>query len=267
MTRASRTIVARQEVAGLAFTSVAFEPGTILEPHAHPRAYVSYVGAGSYTERVGGVTRRCDASTILVHPAGERHANVFHGQAVQLLRVEATDSGLLELPCGAASDRGHHGEPWGALCRRMLYELHAPDDVTPLVLHGLALELVAGLARSCRPTAPRTPGWLSNVDALLQERFSERIGLVDVAAVVGVHPVHLARTYRQHRGRTLGERLRELRIEHACRLLATTGASIAEIALASGFADQSHLARHMKRRLGASPSRYRRRFANAVPSR
>jgi AraC family transcriptional regulator len=69
--------------------------------------------------------------------------------------------------------------------------------------------------------------------------------------------VHLARTYRKHRRQTIGERIRELRLEAACHLLATTLDTIAEIAHDAGFADQSHLARLMRRRLGVSPSEYR----------
>jgi len=80
-----------------------------------------------------------------------------------------------------------------------------------------------------------------------------------IAASAGVHPVSLARTYRRHRRRTIGERIRELRVERACRLLATTEDPIAEVAQTCGFADQSHLARLMRRRLGVSPSGYRAR--------
>jgi AraC family transcriptional regulator len=74
--------------------------------------------------------------------------------------------------------------------------------------------------------------------------------------------VHLARTYRRHRRQTVGDRIRELRLDHACRWLATTCDSIADIALRCGFADQSHLARLMRRRLGVTPSQYRARHAS-----
>src|SRR5262245_6174406 len=106
MTHPVRTILARQDVAGLAFTSIVFEPGAVLGWHSHPKPYLSFVQAGSYTERLGGLTRQCDPSTILLHSAGERHANVFHDRAVRLLRVEATDSALLDLRLNGASSDG-----------------------------------------------------------------------------------------------------------------------------------------------------------------
>jgi len=214
------------------------------------------VEAGSYTERLGGITRHCETSTLLIHPAGERHANVFHDRAVNLLRVEASDADLLDVPLGAASSDGCRGEPSRSLCRRMLRELRAPDDLTPLALQGLALELVAGVARAST-RRHREPAWLERVDELLDERAHEPLGLAAIAAHAGVHPVHLARTHRRYRHQSIGERVRELRMERACRLLATTQDSIAEVAQSCGFADQSHLARLMRRRLGVSPSGYR----------
>jgi len=257
MSTGARTLVACRDAAGLAFSSLVYEPGTTLGCHVHPLAYLSFVGAGSYTERVGRETRHCGPSTLLLHVAGERHANVFHDRPVRLLRVEASDSRLLELPGISGDSDGGQAEPSRHLCRRMLQELHAPDDVTPLVLHGLLLELVAGLARASASSRHREPSWLDRVEDFLRAGFDAPLSLAAIAANAGVHPVHLARTYRRHRQRTIGDRIRELRIERACHLLATTRDTIADIAHRCGFSDQSHLARLMRQRLGVTPTRYR----------
>jgi AraC family transcriptional regulator len=83
-------------------------------------------------------------------------------------------------------------------------------------------------------------------------------GVAEIARAAGVHPVYLARTFREHHGMTIGEYVRKLRIEHACRLISTTGAPLSEIALAAGFCDQSHFSRTFKRVTGSSPAEYRR---------
>ncbi len=254
-------MVARRDVAGLVFSSLRYEPGATLGWHVHPLAYLSFVGAGSYTERLGAGTRHCRASTLLLHEAGERHANVFHDRPVRLLRVEAGDAWWLDFARTRAAVDGPPGEPSKRLCLRMLEELHAPDDVTPLALHGLLLELVAGVSRESARPGRREPAWLERVEELLRASSDTRLDLATIAAHVGVHPVHLARTFRRHRRRTIGERIRELRVENACRWLATTRDSIAEIAQRCGFADQSHLARLLRRRLGVTPTQYRARQA------
>lgn len=75
-----------------------------------------------------------------------------------------------------------------------------------------------------------------------------------------MHPVHLTRTFRRFFGCTPGEYLRERRLEKAASLLAGSRLPLSEVALESGFADQSHLAKAFKRAYGVTPSEYRCRL-------
>ena len=103
----------------------------------------------------------------------------------------------------------------------------------------------------------KPPRWLLQARELIASRFSENLTLTEVAHAVGVHPVHLAQTFRKKYQCTIGDYVRKLRIEFACHELATTGKPIVDIALAAGFCDQSHFARTFKRAIGAAPSQYR----------
>ena len=82
----------------------------------------------------------------------------------------------------------------------------------------------------------------------------------EVARDAGVHPVHLARTFRRFFGCTPAEYLRSRRVEQAALLVRVTQRPLAEIALECGFFDQSHLTRAFARVLGVSPAAYRRRY-------
>ena len=66
-----------------------------------------------------------------------------------------------------------------------------------------------------------------------------------------------ARSFRRAHGQTLGEYVRRLRIEDACRRLITTESAITEVALECGFSDHSHFARVFRRHMGVSPGRFR----------
>lgn len=57
--------------------------------------------------------------------------------------------------------------------------------------------------------------------------------------------------------------IRKLRIRIACRQLVFTGSSLAEIALESGFADQSHFSHEFRRHLGRTPREYRDHYRSA----
>jgi AraC family transcriptional regulator len=69
--------------------------------------------------------------------------------------------------------------------------------------------------------------------------------------------VHFAVCFRRFYGCSAGEYLRRIRFEQACRMLKQPHASLAEIAHATGFADQSHFTRFLKRITGLTPGEYR----------
>lgn len=92
----------------------------------------------------------------------------------------------------------------------------------------------------------------------IRTHFADELSLADLAAAAQVSPFHLARLFKQATGRSPHQYLIEVRVNHA-RALLTAGASrsLADVAEAVGFADQSHLTRHMKRLLGVTPGELR----------
>jgi AraC family transcriptional regulator len=76
-----------------------------------------------------------------------------------------------------------------------------------------------------------------------------------------VHPIHLARVFRQHFRCSPGEYLRQCRMERVTQLLARKSLPLAEIALQAGFSDQSQLTHAFKRFAGLTPGAFRRTFS------
>src|SRR5262245_53788502 len=130
----------RHELGGLTFTETVYAPEQRVPRHAHERAYLCFVVAGEFTERTAGRTRRCAASEVLLHPAGEAHADRFHGRGGRCLNVELGDR-LLALGGGPAEPRQFAGGPVTWLARRLHREL-GRADAAPLVVEGLALEMI-----------------------------------------------------------------------------------------------------------------------------
>src|SRR5262249_10325142 len=126
----------------------------------------------------------------------------------------------------------------GGLPVWLVYKLHdefrRADDASPLAMEGLALEILAeaGRGSGCTADIGRLL-WLEQVRALLHANFAENLSLQEIAATVGIHPVHLARTFRAHHRCTIGEYVRQLRIEYACRELFRSDTPLAMIALAA----------------------------------
>jgi AraC family transcriptional regulator len=125
-------------------------------------------------------------------------------------------------------------------------------------MEGLILEILSELlVPEQTGKDSRRLSWMKKVLAFLHASYREPVPLARAAQVAGVHPVHLARSFRRTHGQTLGEYVRRLRIDDACRRLITTDIALTEVALECGFSDHSHFARVFRRHMGVSPSTFR----------
>jgi AraC family transcriptional regulator len=143
------------------------------------------------------------------------------------------------------------------LGRRLAAELRAQDSSWGLAAQGLALQLLALAGRSWPETQPLRASWLRDVRDLLDERVPAQPTLTELADVVGVHPVHLARSFRREYGVTVAQYARSLRLDWAAQRLIEGGSTLAEVAAEAGFADQSHFTRAFRNYVGVTPGRYR----------
>jgi AraC family transcriptional regulator len=134
----------------------------------------------------------------------------------------------------------------GVAIHRLLLDVASPAALERAVEAFLSSLLGTG------PTAPR---WIMDVKRQLAAGGAR--DLCDIGRQVGRHPAHIMREFRRREGVPLGEYQRALRIARACKMLRLTEKPIAEIALACGFADQSHLTRTFKRFVNMTPNGYR----------
>jgi AraC family transcriptional regulator len=141
---------------------------------------------------------------------------------------------------------------------RICDESRRLDSASALVIEGLMLELLGAVARwSSRLATHPAARWLAAVEETLREQYRAPPSLTRLAQAIGVHPVHIARAFRARHGCSAAGYVTKVRVEHACRLLATTAQSVSEIAVEVGFFDQSHFTRMFRRVMGTTPARYR----------
>jgi AraC family transcriptional regulator len=151
------------------------------------------------------------------------------------------------------------------LAMRLYSEFMHLDGVSPLAIEGLFLELIATVSRRMTGNFRcKSDRWLRQACDLLRARFSESLSLNEIAHQVGVHPVHLARGFRRSFGTTVGEYVRQLRVDHARTALSEGNARLRDVALDAGFFDQSHFCRVFRRFTGMTPQEYRSLMSPAV---
>ena len=100
---------------------------------------------------------------------------------------------------------------------------------------------------------------LERVIAHIEDNLASKLSLPAIAEVAGMSVSHLKTLFRNSTGVPVYEYVLRRRVERAQFLLRNHKHSIAEIAVVTGFAHQSHLARHMHRILGYTPSAVRRK--------
>ncbi|MDQ3684783.1 MAG: AraC family transcriptional regulator [Acidobacteriota bacterium] len=138
------------------------------------------------------------------------------------------------------------------------------DNVSSLVIEGLAIEIMAEASRFTLSNVERRPPcWLEQAKDLLHAQFAENLVFMDIAESFGVHPVHFAHIFRKFYGCTMGEYVRRLRVDSASRLLTSTDSSLADVAVTSGFSDQSHFSKTFKHATGMTPAQYRAVFRSS----
>jgi AraC family transcriptional regulator len=152
-----------------------------------------------------------------------------------------------------------------ALAWAIKNELELGSPSGRLYLGGLALAVASRLVM-CHSSFAGPSKWkseglrdrrLKGVVMFIEDRLAEDLSLDQIAAVAGISPSHLKTVFAKSLGMPVHQYVIQRRVERAKELLTRTDLSITEIALAAGFAHQSHLARHMRRMLGESPSALR----------
>jgi len=91
----------------------------------------------------------------------------------------------------------------------------------------------------------------------IHQHLGESITLDDLASEVGLSRFHFARRFRTTAGSPPHDFVLQQRVARARTLLERTNTPLLGIALACGFADQPHLTREFKKRVGVTPGRYR----------
>lgn len=142
-----------------------------------------------------------------------------------------------------------------------------------LVAESLAQELIVHLVRNfssrgellfLEPRGRLTPREMSAVGSFIEANLDKSISLDQLSQVTGKSRFHFSRLFRRSVGTAPYRYVIERRIARAFGLLRHSGLPVSEIAVATGFADQSHLNRSFRRAYGATPGSVRNRESKIV---
>ncbi len=224
-----------------------------VEDHTHDTAHFVLVLSGTYISSARGAPELAAAPTLIFNPAGTRHRDRFLGGVGRFLTL-TFDDGYSAQSTEIMKFASRLDDPFSVRAARRL-ERSLRGENRSFAIEADALQLVAGLNPRSRPDRP--PSWLPAAIEMIREGAPD-ITVAEVAAQVGVHPVHLARVFRDCLGCAPGEVLRGARLERASNLLGRTALALAEVAHEAGFTDQAHLTHAFRKGFGVTPGAWRR---------
>ncbi|WDZ75038.1 AraC family transcriptional regulator [Ensifer adhaerens] len=176
-----------------------------------------------------------------------------HGDGVELLpRLQVRDTRLEAIGWAIKAD----------------LEADTPSDplYIDLLANALAVRLIetatGGLRQAEGHSEPKLSArQLRVLTEFIETHLDKRLHLADLAAVAGLSATRLKTLFRNSTGLPVHQYVIRRRVEYARALMTTTTMAASEIAVAAGFAHQSHMAATMRRLLGATPGEIMRRAA------
>jgi AraC family transcriptional regulator len=245
----------------LLFREASYPTGAVNPFHIHGETHLIFFLAGTVEEIHRKQTFLRTAPTLILMPADEPHATRFC-EPLRTFEIELSAAWTERVrqvsPLADQLTEFRNGLPVETAIR-LYREYQTFDNLTPLIMEGLLLELLVQMARGTAPGAETTcPRWLLKTRDMLHDRFTERLSLETIAAEIGVHPSHLVRAFKQHFHCTIGDYIRNLRMAQARHLLTHSEIPLSEIALAIGYSDQSHFTTAFRRQTGISPGKCRK---------
>nr|WP_200904081.1 AraC family transcriptional regulator [Nocardiopsis sp. RV163] len=241
---------------------------TAFTRHTHPTYTIGVITGGieEYTHERGRA--RVGPGGLAVVGPGEvhtGHAGIPEGWSYRVFYPPpevvadiARELGIRGTP--AFTESGIHA-PEAA---RVLATAHVAAEngdrltASSLARQGLGMLLRShGRERAAGPVGHAARPEVERARRILAGRLVDPPTLEELAAGLGIGPFALSRAFRAVHGLPPHAYLNQLRVDRARTLLAS-GRRAGEVAVEVGFADQPHLTRHFKRRLGVPPAAYQR---------
>lgn len=99
------------------------------------------------------------------------------------------------------------------------------------------------------------------IEEYIEQNISRNITLEELANICNCTSIQFARKFHTHYGMRPHAYVLSQKVERACQYLRRDRLALKEIALLSGFSDQSHLNRIFRRHMNITPAEYRRQVA------
>ena len=252
------------QFAGITITETDY-PNPISVPwHYHENAHFTFFLKGHVLETSKKDSFYCTPGSLIFSNSQEPHRDTRHSPGMHYFHVEIESDWFLKHQFKSSIYEGHtffDKPPFREFFHRIYKEFRINDSASHMSIDGLLLQAFGEMKRFKEKPTGETPEWVRRLKAYMHNNCSKAISLSDLSRECGRSTVYLSQIFPKYLHLTFGEYLRSIRIEKATSMLSGKNISLSQVALETGFSDQSHFNRCFKRIHGITPGEYVKKFS------
>lgn len=255
------------EMDGIVLTDTVYTHAHV-DWHYHENPYFTLILAGRLEEGSKKEKRKLVAGDLLFHNWQDPHYNIKPPGTTRGFHIELGEGWIqkpdIHLSNTAGSAQLEH--PVAKLAAyQLLLETKQKDVTSGLAIETGLIQLLHHKKWESAQHYTLAPSWVSMVKDMIHAYPCDKLSLATLSECAQVHPVHLSRDFARYFGCSLSHYIRRLRIAKSLTLLGDAHETLAGIAVACGFFDQSHYTHYFKMIMGVNPASYRQSVFNFRP--
>ncbi|TDE41791.1 AraC family transcriptional regulator [Flavobacterium rhamnosiphilum] len=229
--------------------------------HYHENAYFTFILQGNLIEGNKKEIYNCSAGSLLFHNWQDPHYNIKPEGFTRGFHIEIEKNWFDDLDFDTKDLQGSiniSNSDLKFLMYKIFRETKVDDNQSQLSIQMLLLETLAKMLQNNQSKSNKKPNWVSEINMILNDQFSDNLSLEYLSKTLNIHPVHLSRDFSKYFNSSFGEYIRKLKVEKSLELISQKKLDLTAIAFECGFSDQSHFTRCFKEINGINPSEYRK---------
>jgi len=228
--------------------------------HFHENPYFTYLLQGKLFEANRKEEYYLKPGSLLFHNWQDSHHNIKPPEYTRGFHIELNSGWFLKHNISSMNFEGSlnlKNPILKSLMNKVFLETKVNDNKSQLSIELLMIDIFNKIKTQESNKYKKKPDWVKKLQEIILDSETDHT-LTLLSKELNVHPVHLSRGFHKYFGTTLGQYIRQLKLNKAITLISSNKLSMTEICYKCGFYDQSHFISNFKSIYNTTPSNFLR---------
>lgn len=224
-----------------------------ISTHSHAKPYLCLLASGVYNEK-SNTSNIITAGDVIYRTANYEHANHFSNEDSICLNIEIDNEASFMIQNDIKLPLAESKQKSSLETYKVLFAVKngLSNDLLNIYCYESMLSHVDGMM------VKGDRNWIKQVKEYINDNPLSPISLQKLSHLFGLHPNYIVRKFKEVTGIKLSDYLTKIRLEYSISNLILTEDSLTNVALNSGFYDQSHFNRNFKKYIETTPMVFRK---------